>query len=173
MVCLKRNRQCFEFFCEKVPSCNYPTEKSPVYCCEHKKEGMVNIVTKRCRFLSCDKFPTYGWKKEKMSMSRPLYCSLHKEEGMELVISKSFCHYQGKNDCGDDEECKTIPYFNYPGVKPAIFCSKHKMEGMVNVLDKYCLEPDCNRLACCNYKDVKSVVYCIFHKRDGMIKKRG
>uniref|UniRef100_A0A6C0DQ75 Endonuclease n=1 Tax=viral metagenome TaxID=1070528 RepID=A0A6C0DQ75_9ZZZZ len=43
------------------------------------------------------------------------------------------------------ETCRTVKaFFNFPGEKKARFCSSHKSEGMVNVVNKTCENPICN-----------------------------
>ena len=40
------------------------------------------------------------------------------------------------------EECSTRANFNYKGIKPALYCSKHKLENMVDVNNKIAVKDD-------------------------------
>ena len=40
--------------------------------------------------------------------------------------------------------CKTLPNFNIDGEKTALYCSIHKLEGMVNVINKRCKSEWCS-----------------------------
>ena len=40
------------------------------------------------------------------------------------------------------EECSTRANFNYKGIKPALYCSKHKLENMVDVNNKIAVKND-------------------------------
>lgn len=66
-------------------------------------------------------------------------------------------------------QCNTKqPYFNYPNEKIAIYCSKCKLDGMVNIKDKKCIK--CNNITPgFNYPNEKSPAYCNECKLDGMI----
>jgi hypothetical protein len=60
--------------------CNYnlPTEKTGLYCREHKNADMINVNDKKCIKERCLKIPSYNFpmKREK------LYCFEHKKENM-------------------------------------------------------------------------------------------
>jgi hypothetical protein len=40
--------------------------------------------------------------------------------------------------------CNTTPIYNYPNIKPAIFCSKHFLPNMINVIDIKCKSEFCD-----------------------------
>ena len=40
------------------------------------------------------------------------------------------------------EDCSTRANFNYKGIKPALYCSKHKLENMVDVNNKIAVKDD-------------------------------
>ena len=50
------------------------------FCMEHKADGMVNVVSKRCEM--CTKRPSFNLEGEKAR-----FCSDHKEAGMVDVVS--------------------------------------------------------------------------------------
>jgi hypothetical protein len=84
-------------------------------------------------------------------------------EGMVNIISL-------KTQCLE-ETCVTIPYFNFPGEKKALYCSKHKKDGMVNVRDKHCENEGggCYKIPLFNYPGFKHGIFCSIHKMEGMV----
>jgi hypothetical protein len=42
--------------------------------------------------------------------------------------------------------CKTQPVYNVEGETTALYCVKHKLEGMINVKDKTCVHPGCKTI---------------------------
>ena len=56
------------------------------------------------------------------------------------------------------EECSTRANFNYKGIKPALYCSKHKLENMVDVNNKIAVKDDFSG----------SVIYKIFCKDENI-----
>ena len=63
--------------------------KKAEYCAQHKKDGMVNVVSKRCAHHGCTKHPSFG-----TAATKAEYCKEHAQDGMENVVSKS-CTHQG------------------------------------------------------------------------------
>jgi hypothetical protein len=144
------SKRCEEKDCESQPS--YGTEwKKPLYCKQHKKEGMENVVSKRCEEKDCESCPSYGteWKK-------PLYCKQHKKEGMENVVSKR---------C-EEKDCESCPSYGTEWNKP-LYCKQHKKEGMEDVKHKRCEEKDCESRASYG-TEWKKPLYCNQHKKEGM-----
>ena len=178
-------KKCKEKNCNDQPSYNLKGETKSLYCSKHKKQGMINVTTKRC--LECDIIPSYNLKGEK----KPLYCLMHKKEGMVNIRSKKcvecddqpsynlkgeknplYClkhKKQGMVNIKDKKcvECNTRPNFNLKGETKPLYCSKHKKQGMIIVTTKRCLE--CNTLPSFNLKGETKPLYCSKHKKDGMI----
>ena len=101
---------CKENGCRIIPVFNVKGEAKGLYCSNHKKEGMVDVIHKTC--LECNKLPSYNSYGE----SKALYCTTHKKNKMVNVIHKT---------CID---CNKLPSFNnkfgavlleYDGVKVA------------------------------------------------------
>jgi hypothetical protein len=65
--------------------------------------------------------------------------------------------------------CTIRPTFNFINEKKALFCAKHKQEGMVDVKSKRCLEKNCCTQPVYNFKDENKPLYCYKHKKEGMI----
>jgi hypothetical protein len=70
------------------------------------------------------------------------------------------------------ENCKTRPIFNYQNEKKGIYCSSHKLDGMINVRSKTCINPNCKKIPTFNYHNEKTAIYCSSHKLDEMINVR-
>ncbi|BDA48279.1 hypothetical protein COCOBI_11-5390 [Coccomyxa sp. Obi] len=66
-------------------------------------------------------------------------------------------------------ECGTHARFNHPGETHGVFCSKHKMEGMRNVVHKPCVEPGCATLAVFNQPGAGHGLFCGQHKPAGYV----
>ena len=64
-------RKCIE--CNKQPTYNIEG-CIPRYCADHKKDGMINVISKKCIYNNYDKRPIYNVEGEK----RPIYCIEHK-----------------------------------------------------------------------------------------------
>ena len=131
---------CKEKDCKVRPNFNIEGEK-PLYCSEHKKDGIVNVISKKCIHKGCKVGPHFNIEGEK-----PLYCSAHKKDGMVNVISKKCIH----------EGCKVGPHFNIEGEKP-LYCSAHKKEGMVDVT-----HTTCKTYLCSTRVQEKYDGYCLF-----------
>lgn len=63
--------------------------------------------------------------------------------------------------------CDKNPSFNYKGESRRLYCSEHKLDGMINVTGKTCL--NCDKESSYNYKGETRRLYCSEHKLDGMI----
>ena len=65
------------------------------------------------------------------------------------------------------KNCNKHANFNVVG-KKAIYCSKHKLEDMIDVNNKRCISENCNTQPNFNFLG-KKAIYCSKHKLDGMI----
>lgn len=72
----RERRRCVD--CDKKGLFNYFNEKIGLYCATHKNPGMVNVVSKKCFYPGCVKFPVFNFLGEKTRK----YCVKHKEPGM-------------------------------------------------------------------------------------------
>jgi len=70
---------------------------------------------------------------------------------------------------GKCKTCKKTAYFNYSGNTIGVYCKEHALEGMVNVVDKKCQEPQCDKRPLYNMPGIKPPVYCKMHALHGMI----
>ena len=65
--------------------------------------------------------------------------------------------------------CKVQPGYNMEGEKKGLYCSSHKLDGMVNVIDKTCIHPNCKTRPSYNFEGKMIGLYCSIHKLDGMV----
>jgi len=65
--------------------------------------------------------------------------------------------------------CKTIPIYNVEGETKALYCSIHKLDGMVDVKNKSCIHPNCKTIPIYNVEGETKALYCSIHKLDGMV----
>ena len=75
---------------------------------------------------------------------------------------------QWRTKCEEDG-CKKRPAFNFEGESHGVYCSKHKKDGMINVVDRRCAEDGCKKRPSFNFEGDSHGVYCDLHKKDGMI----
>jgi hypothetical protein len=150
----KDKRICIEVGCTKSACYNKEGETKRLYCASHKKEGMVNVVSKTCIEIGCKVRPTYNKEGEK----KALYCSKHKKEDM-LDVKNKKCIELG---------CKKQPNYNKEGKTKALYCVSHKKDGMVNVTSKTCIYPNCTKQPTYNKECEKKALYCSTHKLEGM-----
>ena len=73
-----------------------------------------------------------------------------------------------RNKSCNFQDCVKQPSFNYDSIKLGLFCAKHKLDGMVNVIDKRCKYKDCTTIPSYNFKN-ENPLYCSKHKLGGMI----
>jgi len=67
------------------------------------------------------------------------------------------------------EDCQTRSSFGYIGSNKAIYCSKHKQEGMIDVKHKTCQFEGCQTRSSFGYIGSKKAIYCSKHKQEGMM----
>jgi hypothetical protein len=181
MTCFRR-RLCEEDDCLKLASFNYPGEDKPLYCKSHKKEDMVNIISRHGKkerteassyhdspcstqnSISCSQYEEKMRKrsgkcrecnrKALYNYEPPaMYCQYHKKQDMVIVVRE--CHICGRK-----------ARFNYPG-SIAAYCRLHKSEGMVDVYIPTCRE--CNDKAYYGPRGTNEKLYCSKHKKEEMV----
>ena len=153
MIDVKHKRCSYEN-CLKGPSFNLATEKTAIYCNEHKNENMIDIKHKRCSYENCLKRPSFNFATEKIA----IYCSDHKKENMIDIKSKR-CSY---------ENCLKRPSFNLATEKIAIYCSEHQKENMINIKKNKCQSSKCKETPLYGLPE-KRIQFCYKHKQPNMI----
>jgi hypothetical protein len=129
------------------PFFNYVDEKRAMCCKSCKKDTMVDIKHKKCRY--CNSRSNFNYKGEKA-----MYCSSCKKNGMINVNSK-------KCICNSSE-----PTFNYINEKIPLYCYKCKNNGMIDIKNKKC---KCGVRTSFNYPNEKISLCCYKCKKTGMI----
>jgi hypothetical protein len=66
-------------------------------------------------------------------------------------------------------DCNKCPNYNYKGEKIRLYCSSHKLEGMVDIKNKHCENVGCTVLPVFNYSKTKIPRFCNSHKLTGMV----
>jgi nitrite reductase/ring-hydroxylating ferredoxin subunit len=74
-----------------------------------------------------------------------------------------------KNKTCIHEGCKTYPAYNKEGETKRLYCSIHKLDGMVNVISKTCIHEGCKTLPTYNIDGQRKPLYCASHKLEGMV----
>lgn len=139
--------------CKKRAYYNFENNMNPVYCSEHKEEGMIIIYQNSQKCEKCNKHPFYNFINETIYR----FCGDHKLDGM-IDIKSKIC---------ESDECKLRASFNYVGLSPK-FCSKHKIDGMINIKNRLCEYTECKITSSYNYDGLHRK-FCANHKKDGMI----
>ena len=65
--------------------------------------------------------------------------------------------------------CKVRPNYNNEGETKGIYCTEHKLEGMINVISKTCIYQNCKVRPNYNNEGETKGIYCAEHKLEGMI----
>ncbi|BDA48024.1 hypothetical protein COCOBI_11-2810 [Coccomyxa sp. Obi] len=73
----------------------------------------------------------------------------------DILTSRSCMHAAG---------CNSRSSFNYPEQQGGLYCSKHRLEGMINVRNKPCLHPGCQKQPCFNRPGTTVGLYCGDHR---------
>ena len=75
------------------------------------------------------------------------------------VINKTCIH----------EGCKIRPNYNKEGEIKGLYCSNHKIEGMINVISQTCIHYGCKTRPIYNVEGQIKSLYCLKHKIEGMV----
>lgn len=67
------------------------------------------------------------------------------------------------------ENCNKYPTYNFEGEKKRLYCSLHKLQGMIDVKTKNCENYLCSSLPSFNYPNEQKYRFCSKHKLDGMV----
>jgi len=67
-------------------------------------------------------------------------------------------------------DCKTYPNFNFEGETKRLYCSNHKIDGMINLIKgTKCNHNGCKISPSFNFEGEQSPLYCMSHILDGMV----
>jgi hypothetical protein len=136
-----KTKKCIEENCKKQPSCNYADKKKAIYCLDHKKLNMVNIVSKRCKAENCTSLtPIFNFPDATVGE----YCYEHKLDGM---IDK-------KHKTCIEINCTKRPNYNVEGEKLGTYCKEHSKKDMIDVMHSRCKECNITRISNAKYKQL-------------------
>jgi len=152
---------------------------------------MINVVSKRCETIGCEKYANFG-----LDGERPKRCVTHKLPGMTSLTGRK-CIFQGcsiratyglsggkATHCSTHKlatevdvvnakcsapACTTKPSFGQPGGS-AIHCFAHKSTSEVDVVSRICAHPGCGKQPCYGLPDQPATM-CSEHKQDHMVTK--
>lgn len=139
-------------------------------CKTHKLDNMINVVNKRCEM--CETIATFGFRKgegkgegkgEKEGIRR---CKSHIVDGM-----ADLCHDTCLGTDENEDSCTSRPNYGFPGGK-AEYCSKHKLEGMKDIVSKRCSYASCDVRPSFNFEGLKPE-FCLKHKSSNMVRVTG
>lgn len=185
--------------CPRRPSFGDPGDSKASWCASHKKDGQIDVTSRRCEHEGCDRIPSFRYIGTKGSR----FCAKHKLPGM------ADYHRDARN-CKMGEGCTRNPSFGFKGEKriscaehkqkgminlnivhchapggckltpgfamrgnPPTFCARHKGEGMVNVVSKRCQDDECDRIPSYGWDvDGAKAAFCATHKEEGMVNVR-
>ena len=68
-----------------------------------------------------------------------------------------------------ETNCKTLPTYNVEGETKALFCSKHKLENMVDIKHKPCIHLNCKTRPTYNVEGETKALFCSKHKSENMV----
>lgn len=116
---MTENRQCRKKNCKKRHNFAFKNDPVSLYCSEHKKDGMININSKKCK--GCGTVtPTFNLPNHKEC----IYCVKCKKDNM-INVKDERCI-----------DCDKIPGFNFESEKKGIYCNDHKKKGMINIKNR-------------------------------------
>lgn len=147
--------ECAEPGCTVNPSFNIEGVAKGLVCKAHKRDGMINVVSRRCAEGGCRKQPAFNLK----GFAQGLYCSDHSKAGMVNVIHR-MCEQDG---------CTTHPSFSLPSEFRGRFCAQHAHDQMVDVINKRCDALDCNTRASYGQFSSSCTSFCAPHRKKGMV----
>jgi len=108
-------------------------------------------MPKICEYETCRAYANYG-----EFYGKPLMCKEHKEN---YKLVSQLCR---------NGNCKIQPHFNFEGEIKGLYCSIHKLDGMVDVVHKTCIHLNCKTRPQFNVEGEIKGLYCSIHKLDGM-----
>lgn len=171
----KRGNIIDQFFgqCPIRASKSIPEYVKAMFCGTHSTSDMINTYRNNYGRLCpelledgtiCGKTGIYNYVGEK-----PIYCVTHKTDGMEN-LSKNKCVHIFENG----KRCNINPYFNFENEEYGKYCDVHKLDGMINIIDR-CngFEEDGTRCTVVGSYNIKGVTkrFCARHKTPEMTHK--
>jgi hypothetical protein len=150
MIIIKKQK-CIH--CCRYARFNIPTEKSPIYCIDHKLPDMIDL---QHALYDSDNV------QEIMDKTNKIIYEFNQPNNFDLSrkIDKKHALSERKDTCCKDG-CDKIPKFNAPHKHGGLYCDEHKKMFMVNVVDRPCRTPFCTTRALNKYDG--HCLFCFVH----------
>ena len=132
--------------CGKRMVFGFPDDTKASCCNSCKKDGMIDIISKKC---PCGKRMSFGFPDD----SKASCCNSCKKDGMIDIINK-------KCPCGKNMS------FGFPDDTKASCCNSCKKDGMIDIINKKC---PCGKQMVFGFPDDSKASCCNSCKKDGMI----
>jgi len=163
--------------CTTKPSFNYVGEE-PAFCKKHKTKEMVNVKLRKDVALEnivLDRVPNKV-EETTINVSKRFTLVTRDDSEDDCSDNETFSlnclsentPFKGKGICRE-EKCTLQGCFNFPGEKERLYCSKHKLQGMIDIAHKRCIFKGCDTRASFNIKGEKTGLYCYQHKIQEMV----
>ena len=60
---IRKRKTCIYKDCKTRPTYNFEGQSKAIFCNEHKKDNMINVISNTCEHKDCKKQPTYNVKR--------------------------------------------------------------------------------------------------------------
>jgi hypothetical protein len=114
-----------------VASYNYAFGSRARFCAKHKMAKMVDVSSTKCKVCVEQNVKNPGIATYLIN-GKKTFCSNHKTE--DSICCGKKCIYVDENG----KKCTTSPSFNFPEENKTLYCSAHKLKGMINVKSLKC-----------------------------------
>ncbi len=115
--------RCLVDECNRVANQNFPGCHVPMYCVEHRHEGMVALdLRRKCCAVGCNRLAACYFMGECLSR-----CLEHCQPGMRVLSHKYVCL---------EPNCDRAPKYNESNVLVPLYCKHHRKDGMVDVFEE-------------------------------------
>lgn len=163
----ERYVRCEHDICSKKPIYNFPDEKTPKFCEEHKSTGMVNIMIESI-------LDAAGLCQSKPEEAKKIQCAV---DGCRAEAIKPKDNVETSKYCSTHTPLRSLESYlcKHPACfKPAVFdefeqsftkyCFTHRRKNST-----VCAEPTCNAIPLFNIEGSIVGKFCGIHRREGMI----
>ena len=151
MIIIKKQK-CIHTKCCRNARFNISTEKSAIYCIDHKLPDMIDLQN-----------DLYDYDNVQEMMDKIIYESNQPtifDLSLQRKIDKTRDLSERKDTCCKDG-CDKTPKFNAPHKNIGMYCDEHKKMFMINVVDRPCRTPFCTTRALNKYDG--HCLFCFVH----------
>ncbi len=93
-----------------------------IYCHNHRKEYMHDVLSKKCKYIGCITQPTFG-----VELHKAVYCKAHATANM-INVKIRICNVEKCENRG------VYKYYSTESIKHCpLFCKEHKTNGMHHI----------------------------------------